>query len=306
MENINGNIDDFFYRYKMPKLKVKIEGRGNGIKTIIDNIEEISKSLNRPSIYIIKYFGIELGTNIQYILKNNCYKINGYHKSTDLKKLLYLFINKFVLCTECNNPETVFNIKNKTLFQSCKACGKNIKKSIDHKLISFIINYELKKSDELEKNTINDRLDKFWKFLETQETLNPTNIVNETKKLNIKNKSVLILIHFLLDNNCSNIQQIINLNRNLLLTFTFNNKKAQRYLLGGIEQLVCSNKILLLPKINGILKLFYDNDLIEESEIINWATKESDKFITKKDNKEIRLASKPFLQWLKEADEETE
>ena len=51
MSNMNigsANAGDAFYRYKMPKLEAKIEGRGNGIKTNIVNMVDISKCLGRP------------------------------------------------------------------------------------------------------------------------------------------------------------------------------------------------------------------------------------------------------------------
>ena len=51
MANMNigsANAGDAFYRYKMPRLEAKIEGRGNGIKTNIVNLVDISKCLGRP------------------------------------------------------------------------------------------------------------------------------------------------------------------------------------------------------------------------------------------------------------------
>ena len=44
--NINCDTDDLFYRYKMPKLSTIIVG---GRHTVISNLNEISKALNRPA-----------------------------------------------------------------------------------------------------------------------------------------------------------------------------------------------------------------------------------------------------------------
>ena len=50
--NIGKNANDAFARYKMPKLETKIEGRGNGIKTALLNIAEVSKALNIAPEYV--------------------------------------------------------------------------------------------------------------------------------------------------------------------------------------------------------------------------------------------------------------
>ena len=46
--NIRRDVDDKFYRYRMPLLEIKIEGKGNGIKTVIPNMSDIARALSRP------------------------------------------------------------------------------------------------------------------------------------------------------------------------------------------------------------------------------------------------------------------
>ena len=66
--NITGSrvVEDPSFRYKMPRLVCRIEGRGNGIRTCIVNLVDISSSLNRPPDILTKYFGVELGAQSRY------------------------------------------------------------------------------------------------------------------------------------------------------------------------------------------------------------------------------------------------
>ncbi|UZP41258.1 hypothetical protein NXS19_009074 [Fusarium pseudograminearum] len=59
--NVRRDVSDAFYRYKMERLQTKIEGKGNGIKTVVVNLSSVAASLARPGSYVIKYFGFELG-----------------------------------------------------------------------------------------------------------------------------------------------------------------------------------------------------------------------------------------------------
>ena len=46
--NVNRQVQDAFYRYKMPRLQAKVEGKGNGVKTVIPNMVDIARALGRP------------------------------------------------------------------------------------------------------------------------------------------------------------------------------------------------------------------------------------------------------------------
>lgn len=53
-----------------------------------------------------KFFGCELGAQTQIDLKNERYIVNGAHDGEKLQDILDDFIQKFVLCPACENPET--------------------------------------------------------------------------------------------------------------------------------------------------------------------------------------------------------
>ena len=55
---------------------------------------------------VCKFFGCELGAQTQMDIKNSRYIVNGAHEEARLQDLLDGFIKKFVLCPECENPET--------------------------------------------------------------------------------------------------------------------------------------------------------------------------------------------------------
>jgi len=89
-----------------------------------------------------KFFGIELGAQVQMDDQLGRYIVNGAHNAEDLSKLLDRFIKKFVLCQKCGNPETDMAIdKSKQITLKCKACGHLSKADNAHKLITFILNH---------------------------------------------------------------------------------------------------------------------------------------------------------------------
>lgn len=155
--NIRRDVSDPFYRYKMERLQSKIEGKGNGIKTVVANLPSVSASLARPPAYVIKYFGFELGAQTNTNPKDDRWIINGAHEASKLQDSLDGFISKFVLCKACKNPETDINIKDGRILLDCKACGQRTQVDLRHKLSGFILKNEPKGGKKVKKEKMSRR-----------------------------------------------------------------------------------------------------------------------------------------------------
>ncbi|KAJ0241478.1 eukaryotic translation initiation factor 5-2 [Hirschfeldia incana] len=141
LQNIGAsNRNDAFYRYKMPKMVTKTEGKGNGIKTNIVNNVEIAKALARPPSYTTKYFGCELGAQSKFDEKTGTSLVNGAHSTSKLASLLEAFIKRYVQCYGCGNPETEILItKSQMVNLKCAACGFISECDMRDKLTTFIL-----------------------------------------------------------------------------------------------------------------------------------------------------------------------
>jgi len=144
--NVRRDVSDPFYRYKMERVQTKIEGKGNGIKTVVVNLSSVAQSLARPGAYLIKYFGFELGAQTNIDPPDDRWIINGAHEASKLQELLDGFISKFVLCKKCKNPETDVHIKDGNIVLDCKACGQRTQVDLRQKLSGFILKNVPKKT----------------------------------------------------------------------------------------------------------------------------------------------------------------
>lgn len=163
-------------------------------------------------------------------------------------------------------------------------------------------------TDDLEKPE-KERMDLLYELVKRKRDENlliqanvQKEILNEAERLEIKTKAPLILAELLFD---QNILTQVKKHRLLLLRFTHDDKKAQKYLIGGIEQVIAEHKDLLMNKVPGLLKLFYDLDILGEAAIIEWGDKVSKKYVSKEISQEIHNKAAPFVKWLQEADEES-
>lgn len=395
--NVNRNVTDVFYRYKMPRINAKVEGKGNGIKTVIVNMAEVARAIGRPATYPTKYFGCELGAQTQFDYKNERFIVNGSHDANKLQDLLDGFIRKFVLCPECDNPETelLVSAKKGTISQGCKACGFHGPLEVNHKVNTFIlknppnvnpasqgasltegkrskrskkagengddsaannssineadttgtadetiesqvggddgdddVNWTVDTSEEAVRARMQDltdgaknitvsddfdktekeRLDIFYELVkkkrdsgELDNVQTHKELATEASRLDIHAKAPLVLAELLFT---ANIIQDARKHRNLLLRFTLNDIKAQKYFIGGLEQIVSLHADKLMDKVPVILKFLYDNDILDEKAIIEWSLKVSKKYVSKNVAAQIHEKASPFVKWLQEAEEE--
>jgi translation initiation factor 5 len=107
---------DPYYRYKMHP--VTITQSGNLYKI---NLVQIAKDLNRPPKLLIKFIKSTLGINL--ILKGDEVTTTSNNNASVYQQKIMLFINKYVLCKKCGNPETA--PPDSKSMSKCKACSYN-------------------------------------------------------------------------------------------------------------------------------------------------------------------------------------
>ncbi|OBZ79199.1 putative eukaryotic translation initiation factor 5 [Grifola frondosa] len=328
--NIRRDVDDKFYRYRMPILMTKIEGKGNGIKTVIPNMSD-----------------------------NDRYIVNGAHDATKLRELLDAFIEKFVLCKSCKNPETDLIItKNEEIIRDCKACGERTGVDMRHKLTTFIVKnppknpkksktkkattdgrWRRESDDELTRrikaeaavlNTETAISNEDWsvdtsaeavkarvkavesamdddsdddpdspysqlgRWVEENRDSGPVAIYKKAEELGIakKHNSVQVIVQGLFtDNIAAEIPKYAPLFAKLVTS-----EKHQKALLGGVERFVGVMHPDLIPLA----------DVLEEDTVKQWGTHVSKKYVDRDTSKKVRKASEPFLKWLDEAEDSDE
>ena len=157
---------DAHYRYKMPRITSRTQSAGNGIKTSILNGPAVAKAIGRPTSYITQWYTYAFGVQAKQSKKttNEMILLNGSHDPKKLLSSLYEFIDNFVMCPACGNPETTLEKKNNTLFFHCHSCGNE-----SQCVVSKSSNYFQKMYEYILSHI-------------TQETINASNVTTQIPK----------------------------------------------------------------------------------------------------------------------------
>lgn len=114
---------DEHYRYKMRRLMTRSKSAGNGIKTVILNAGTIARAIYRTPAALTQWFGYAIAVQAKYVADHDHIILNGEHDAKKLQTSLYEFIEYFVLCPACTNPETTMVVQDKVLRLQCSPCG---------------------------------------------------------------------------------------------------------------------------------------------------------------------------------------
>lgn len=87
----------------------------------------------------MKFFGYALGVQTLIDAKTGRHIINGRHDVKTLQETLDSFVQTFVLCNACMNPETELRVTRQGVLCQCKACGHCSKIDSKHKLAKYIL-----------------------------------------------------------------------------------------------------------------------------------------------------------------------
>ena len=105
-------------RFSPPEPEILHEGSK---KTIIRNFSEIVDALRRDENHLYKFLLQELGTAGS--IDKRRLVLQGRVPEKKIKERIKSYINTFIVCQECNRPDTSFLRTGRTLNLHCEACG---------------------------------------------------------------------------------------------------------------------------------------------------------------------------------------
>lgn len=205
---------DPFFRYKMPPVVVN----NDPSKTVIVNLDQIAKAICRNPAHIIKFLSINFGCTCVFTPK---YALNGSFDILKVQNGIYDFIDLFVLCKSCRNPETRFLFE-EPLKRICNSCGSVIPQEttklngliMKDKAVNEDKNYELsnKNSLSLLLKSEGDSSKEIFKCYE-QESWGIDQIFNDYIKPKDMKQLSLVFKEFTLDQILENIENMLEMHK---------------------------------------------------------------------------------------------
>jgi len=142
--NMDGS-SDLYYRYTMPGIVVKHEGKGKMKKSVLVNIKEVCERIGRPPDYLITYLGQKLSAMAKTEKDLALSYVTGHHDLGQVQVQVLNFIREAVMCHKCHNPETSCHTegskKQQVFFLQCKGCGKRSDLNTTDRFVKYMISH---------------------------------------------------------------------------------------------------------------------------------------------------------------------
>ena len=104
-------------RFEVPKAYSVIQGN----RTFIQNFREVADALNRDPQHLLKFLLRELGTAGN--LEGGRAILQGKFTHFLINERIEDYVNQFVICHECNRPDTRIIREGRISLLKCEACG---------------------------------------------------------------------------------------------------------------------------------------------------------------------------------------
>lgn len=104
-------------RFEIPKAKGHIQGN----KTVISNFQQIVDKLGRPLEQLLKFLQRELATPA--VMDGPRLVLGRKISSEIINKKVELYCKDFLICHECNKPDTKIIKDGRVMLLKCMACG---------------------------------------------------------------------------------------------------------------------------------------------------------------------------------------
>ena len=104
-------------RFSVPKAYSVIQGN----RTIIQNFKDITEALNRDPQHVLKFLLRELGTAGN--LEGSRAIMQGKFTHYLINDRIDDYVKRFIMCHECNRPDTKIIREDRVFLLKCEACG---------------------------------------------------------------------------------------------------------------------------------------------------------------------------------------
>ena len=104
-------------RFKLPKAEIFYEGN----TSVIKNFDKITDAINREPDLLLKFLLGGLGTAGEMIGGRAVFQ--GKIPAKSIQDKIKEYIDNFVICSECNRPDTHLVKQGRTTLIRCDACG---------------------------------------------------------------------------------------------------------------------------------------------------------------------------------------